>query len=243
MSETHVREQVPFPVQEDVAMSRYIGQHFTQPTSQSGVPSYNPEYVYRRPWLKIAATASAILIAASGGFGIGRITAPEKSAEATSTTTNAGDGGPSNTASPSQSADALVTQGLSLHSAGKVDEAVTMYEQALKQDPKNKFALFNLGQIAHTKGQYDSAIARYKAALETDPKFSNALYNLGLAYAAKGDKTNAIATLRTAAEVTPNSAPTLFNLGTLLVQEGKTDEGAKFLNQAFTIDPSLKPKS
>ncbi|MSV90371.1 MAG: tetratricopeptide repeat protein, partial [Actinobacteria bacterium] len=67
-------------------------------------------------------------------------------------------------------------------------------------------------------------------------------YNLGLTYAAKGDRTNGIVYLRKAIEIDPKSAQAYYNLGTLLIQDGKTDEGTKSLNQAFAIDPTLKPK-
>lgn len=203
-------------------MSTYTGQHFAPADpiiSRSGS---------RRSKGAIAAGLATLVLAAAAGFFVGRQTAPDDNKTAAT----------ANEASP---ADALVTQGLALHQAGKLDEATSLYQQALKADSKNKFAHFNLGQIAQTRQQWDASIDSYRAALATDPKFSAALYNLGLAYASKGDRANAISTLRKALEVTPNNAPTLFNLGTLLVQDGKNDEGTKLIAQALTLDPTLKP--
>lgn len=211
-------------------MSRYTGQHFAPTEAAPTMSAYKPAAVQGRSKGMIAVGVATLILAAVLGFFVGRQTAPDDSP---STATSA----------TATEADSLVTQGIALHQAGKLDEASALYQQALKADSKNKFALFNIGQIAQTRQQYDSAIASYKAAIAVDKNFSAALYNLGLAYTSTGDRANAITTLRTALVLTPQSAPTLFNLGTLLVQEGKTEEGTAFISQAITIDPTLKPKS
>ena len=215
-------------------MSRYVGQHFGEPAPGpaplSTAPVMVPVAPHRRSRGMIAAGLAALVLAASGGFFAGRVTAPDSTPSAS-------------VADLPGTADELLQQGLALHTAGKLDEATTYYKAVLKKDANNKFAYFNLGQIAQTRQQYDAAIEQYKLALKTDANFGPALYNIGLAYASKGDRTNAIANLRKANDVTPNSAPTLFNLGTLLVQDGKTDEGTKMIAQALTLDPTLKPKS
>ena len=137
----------------------------------------------------------------------------------------------------------LLTKALALHGAGKLDEAVVVYQTILSSDGRNKFALYNLGLIAQTREQYDEAITRYTAALAVDPSYAPALYNGGLAYASKGDRKNAIALLQKAVTLDPKNAAALFNLGTVLVADGQTDAGSTYLTQAFALDPTLKPKT
>jgi len=61
-------------------------------------------------------------------------------------------------------ADAL-NRGLAAHAAGKLDDAVTAYFQTLVKDPKNKFALYNLGEIAQRQNRLVAAEAYYRLAL------------------------------------------------------------------------------
>ena len=213
-------------------MARYEGQHFTD------VVTSRPRVSSRHRLLPAAGGIAAALVIAAGGFVAGRMTADD-----------GGNAGgivviPSTTVAPSPGNE-LVDQGVVLHNAGKLDEALAIYNQALAKDPKNKLALYNIAQIAQTRKQYDTAIENYKAALAVDSKYGPAMYNLGLTYGAKGDRTNAITTLRKTLEITPtaNHAPVLYNLGTLLIQDGKNDEGAKLIAQAIALDPSIKPKS
>lgn len=186
----------------------------------------------------IAGLVAGALVIGAAGFVAGRYTTPDEGVDA-ATTAGVTSTAPASAPSP---ADGLVSQGLALHQAGKLDEAAAIYNQALAVDGRNKFALFNLGQIAHTRKSYDEAIAKYQASLGADAKFGPALYNLGLAFSAKGDRTNAIANFRRFLEVAPTDAAGMFNLGTLLIQDGKNDEGANLIAQAIAIDPSLKPK-
>lgn len=232
-------------------MSRYLGQNLppTQPIS-GPIPNYDA-FAPRRSRGFIAGTAVAALVALGGGFVVGRATAPERDATNSTTpaptTTAPATTAPSATApSPTGgagAADELVTQGLTLHQAGRLDDAAALYNQALAKDPKNKFALFNLGQIAHGRQEYAAAIEKYKASLAVDAKYQPALYNIGLAYAATGALSDAISSLRKAAEVAPNNAAVMFNLGTLLIQDGKNDEGTLLIAQAIALDPTLTPKN
>lgn len=188
---------------------------------------------------------AGVIIAAAGGFLAGRATAPEATGSKSGTGTTSivtATVTPDVTATTVADPNAdLLSQALTLHQAGKIDEASALYQEILTKDPNNKYALFNLGQIAHTKKDYATAIERYNAALVVDPQFVSALYNGGLAYASNGDRANAIALLTKLIQIEPNNAPALFNLGTVLIADGKADEGSAYLEKAYQVDPSLKP--
>src|SRR3954451_15541984 len=82
---------------------------------------------------------------------------------------SSGGGGDSkSTASPS-SATADLQAGLRAHARGQYDQAIADYNAVLKQDPKNKFALYNLGAIAQLQGRAGEAKTDYNKVLAIDP--------------------------------------------------------------------------
>ena len=76
------------------------------------------------------ALAVSILASTLAGCGLGAATATPAPAATASVAASAGD--------PLQ-------RGLAAHTAGRLDEAIVLYYQALASDPSNKFAFFNLG--------------------------------------------------------------------------------------------------
>lgn len=185
----------------------------------------------------VVAVALLTLSGIGGGFLVGRATAPS---DTVSQIGGSATGATKVSGGAAEDAAALVEQGLALHVAGKLDDAVGMYRRALELDASNKYATFNLGQIAHTRGELPAAIRYYNDTLKVDATYVPALYNLGLAYSASGDAKQAIATLRAASNVAPTDAKVLFNLGKLLVADGKSDEGNNLLVDAGKLDPSLQ---
>jgi tetratricopeptide (TPR) repeat protein len=137
-----------------------------------------------------------------------------------------------------RAADA-VQKGLAAHVAGRVDEALAEYDKALKIEPNNTFALYNIGLIAQTRGDMAEAEKRYRAVLAIDPKFTSALFNLAIVRDGAGAPKEAIALYRRALQVTPNDANTHLNLGFALREVGQTADGDKELATAVRLDPKL----
>lgn len=142
--------------------------------------------------------------------------------------------------SPSAPPDAL-SQGLAAHTAGKLDDAIGLYFQALSKDPTNKFALFNLGQIDHTKNRLVAAEAWYRLALESDRNMPSALYNLGLVRQAVGDSVDSASLLRRLIAVDPNNASAHYNLGVALRSLGQTADANTAFATAQRLDARLVP--
>ncbi len=188
----------------------------------------------------VGVAVAALIVGAAGGFLVGHKNSSKAVSTVSAAPTTAAVGA-SPTTAVLKGNDALLQQALTLHSTGKMDEALVIYKKVLASDAKNKLALYNIAQIAQTKGDLAGAVAGYNAALAQDPQYFPALYNIGLAYAAQGDRAAAIASLRKAVEINPKSAPAKFNLGKVLAADGQTDEGAKMVAEALVLDPSLKP--
>lgn len=134
--------------------------------------------------------------------------------------------------------DAL-QQGLAAHTAGKLDDAVGLYHQALAKDPTNKFALFNLGQIEHTRNKLVAAEAWYRLALESDKAMPSALYNLALVRQSVGDSIESASLLRRLITVGPENASAHYNLGIALRSLGQNADATTEFATAQRLDSRL----
>jgi tetratricopeptide (TPR) repeat protein len=71
--------------------------------------------------------------------------------------------------------------GLALFAAGKYEEAVRHYNEAIKIDPNNVKGYNNRGVAYAKMGKYDQAISDYTKALQLNPQFAEAYHNRALA--------------------------------------------------------------
>jgi len=102
-------------------------------------------------------------------------------------------GGPGSAGPGASGAADSLNRGLTAHTAGRLDEAVTAYFETLSKDPKNKFAFYNLGQIAQSQNRLPAAEAYYRLALEQDAGMASALFNLAIVRTSVGAPQDAIA--------------------------------------------------
>lgn len=81
---------------------------------------------------------------------------------------------------------AFVEQGKSAAQAGKVSEAIGLYETALAVDPRNRTAYRLLADAALTEGLPGKAIGYYRSVLAITPNDPSALAGQGRALVQKG---------------------------------------------------------
>lgn len=134
--------------------------------------------------------------------------------------------------------DAL-NRGLEAHAAGRLDEAVTAYFEALSKDPQDKYAYYNLGQISQTRDRSVAAESYYRLSLDIDPKLSAALFNLAIVRANAGGSAEAADLYKRVIAVEPNNAAAHFNLGLVLRATGNRAEADAELARARELDPKL----
>src|SRR5205085_10214262 len=63
-------------------------------------------------------------------------------------------------------ADAAYNLGNVRFAQGRVDEAVALYEEALREDPRRVKTLYNLANALRQRGDADGAIRRYREAVD-----------------------------------------------------------------------------
>lgn len=95
-------------------------------------------------------------------------------------------------------------QGLEYLKANKIQEAISVLEEATKQDPHDYRTFSYLG-IAYAKsGKPNLAIGALQSALHLKPDAANIRYNLGLAYQADGLTDMAIHEFQQAIAIDPS---------------------------------------
>jgi Tfp pilus assembly protein PilF len=138
------------------------------------------------------------------------------------------------------SSSAALQEGLQAQRAGNLEEAGKRYGEALKADPKNKYAHYNLGTIAQRANRNAEAKRRYELALASDPNFVPALFNLAIAHERIGENEQAARLYRRILSLDANHANAHLNLGFLLIAKlGNQPEGLSELRKATELNPTL----
>jgi tetratricopeptide (TPR) repeat protein len=155
--------------------------------------------------------------------------------------TSCGNSSSTTTVTPdAKKASTALNAGLKAHSAGKLNVASTDYQQALKYDHKNKFALYNLGLIDAANGNYGLAEEKYRRVLGFDPKYGPALFNLAILRTGRGDSKEAITLYEQAVAADGKAAAAWLNLGLLQRASGQRSAGDKSVLKAISLNPKLK---
>ena len=68
-------------------------------------------------------------------------------------------------------------------------EAITLFERALKDNPQDAQAHFNLASGYYAAGSLDDAFKEFQQAAALSPSLDHSHYFLGVLYARRGDKT------------------------------------------------------
>ena len=111
--------------------------------------------------------------------------------------------------------------GASLYWAGKVDDAISEYNEALRLDPKNPMAYQLLGIAAGWKGNVQEAQDYFLKANYFDPKKADTHMNLGSTYAVQRNWDKALEHFRQAVDLAPREALYRYQLGTLYEELGR----------------------
>jgi tetratricopeptide (TPR) repeat protein len=137
-------------------------------------------------------------------------------------------------------ASAELAAGLQAQTKGQLDSAATHFQETLKYDPKNKYALYNLALIDASESKTADAESKYRIVLGIDPNYVPALFNLAILVKNKGDSGEALSLYRRVIVAKPTYAAAHMNLGLLLRATGDAADGNAEVHKAITLDPQLK---
>ncbi len=119
---------------------------------------------------------------------------------------------------------------------GKVDEAVTWYEQTLKMDPAFTQARTGLGIVYRNRKQWSRAIEEFEKALEFGPNYI-ARHNLATIYAQQGGLDQAMKHAREAVKLGPKQAESYNLLGSIYLLMKQLHEAERSYLQVIELSP------
>lgn len=135
-------------------------------------------------------------------------------------------------------AQSLVSQGLKAQLAGDESTAESTYQQAIKLDPNNAVAHYNLGTVYDRQGNTSQAVTEYTATLVISPTFTDALFNLAVD-TATSDPAGAQRLYLRVLALQPTFAAAWLNLGFIVQGEGKLADAKADWAKAVALDASL----
>ena len=121
---------------------------------------------------------------------------------------------------------------------GRMTEAITNYDTALRLRPDLPETESNLCGALTQAGHPAEAVAHGEAALRLAPSSANAHVNLGNAFMHLGRTGDAIAQYEAALRLEPGAADTQANLGAALLRVGHTAEAVAHFEAALRLQPA-----
>jgi tetratricopeptide (TPR) repeat protein len=124
-----------------------------------------------------------------------------------------------------------------LGQAGRKQEAILQYEQALRIKPNLAEAQNNLGSDLQQIGKLDEAMEHFDQALRIEPDYAEAHDNLGFVLFQLHKVPEAKAQYEEALRLKPDLADAHRNLGNVLVGLGNVTEAIQHFEEALRIKP------
>jgi len=122
----------------------------------------------------------------------------------------------------------LLCLGLDFRHAGFVDRALEAFQEVVRLDPKNRYALINLQKLHEDQHQWAAAagVREQIAGIDTRPREDDHLIlaflrnQIGAAQSRAGDRPGAARTFREAIDIDARTAPAYLSLGDVQEQQG-----------------------
>ena len=115
-------------------------------------------------------------------------------------------------------------QGLKKMKDGKEEEALTLFQEAVKQFPEYVLALNKIGEVQASRQQTAAAEASFRQALEISPKYPLTHINLGMLFVQLKRYPEAIDSLEAALKLDESFPMAHVNLGIALVERMPKEE-------------------
>ena len=137
----------------------------------------------------------------------------------------------------SQNVQPMFAQALQYHGKGMISQAVQIYKDILKADPRYVPALHNMAIALWQQGQAKQALPYVTKAIARDPKHAQAHNTQGLIWASLFNFPNAEKSFSKALELQPDYAEVYFNLARLYFGQRKWIEAHKIAERLLELKP------
>lgn len=131
--------------------------------------------------------------------------------------------------------------GDALCSAGKCQEALPVYEEALRHEPQSEPAMARLAACLVNVRQYPRAVEVLREALDLKPADAAAWIQAGLAQLGLGKISDAISAFEKAKTADPAMVEAYNLLGSILFESGEALRAEPVLREAIRVQPNFAP--
>ena len=128
-------------------------------------------------------------------------------------------------------------RGIDLLHAGEVNEAIDLFETAIRSAPDLAEARAQLGAALLQRGDLPAAQGSLERALELEPNYVEAIYHLGLIAHRRQDYAGAIALFQRTVQLRAEHFDAHLGLGTDLPKRGQTTTALEHLRRAMALRP------
>jgi tetratricopeptide (TPR) repeat protein len=131
----------------------------------------------------------------------------------------------------------LKSLGAAYSKTGREEDALRLYDEAVRFFPGLPEGHFNAGVSLQRLGRIHEAAVKYRVALSLDPGLAPARDNLGILLAIRGDFVGAIAEGLRAVELEPRNAAMRRNLATTYYASGNIEAAIREFRKAVELEP------
>jgi tetratricopeptide (TPR) repeat protein len=149
------------------------------------------------------------------------------------------DGADASTIDEPRSNDAkyLLAQGNTAAAQGDFAEAITIYRDLIRLDPRHVGALNNLGATFFKLGRLEEAESCFRQLIRVDPGSADGHSNLGTTFLATGQYAEAESFLRRALKLNPRHVGARTTLGLVLAYLSRLREAKSHFEKAIKYEP------
>lgn len=136
--------------------------------------------------------------------------------------------------------DSSITLGKILLSAGRIDEARDVFEQALRHEPNSERAENGIGIALAASGHVPEALAEFRHVVAMAPAFVDGRMSLAKLLARTGHEDEAVFHFRAALKLEPTRVDAHLSFGNALMRWGRLDEAIAEFSEACRLRPDDK---
>ena len=142
---------------------------------------------------------------------------------------------------PAALAANAISAGVTAQGRGDLTTAVADYQQALRYEPRNTQALYDLGVVDYAQGNVGLAEVQYRKVIAINARYEPALYNLAIIDQNRGNTAEALSLYQQAVRAVPSDARAHFNLALMLrAMPRYVADGNAQMKIALQLDRTLR---